>query len=308
MTDIIHPKDKEAWLKLRTEDITSTDIAALFNVSPYITLYELWHRKKDKSVVEIKESDRMKWGSRLESAIARGIAEDNGWNVEPLKCYMRNSERMGSSFDFAIDDNGILEIKNVDSLAFRDGWTVDEDGNIEAPPHIELQVQHQLAVSGRSYAYIGALVGGNYVALMRREPDTITIKAIKSKVKEFWDSIANNKEPAPNFERDYDFIRSIYQHAEPEKTIDANNNIDALVMTWRDLKAREKEIERELAPIQLELKATKAKLLIAINDAEKVNGKDYKISAGTVAASAISYTRESYRDFRISFNKTKGKS
>lgn len=299
MKQTIIPKDKEEWLALRTKDITSTEVACLFNLSPYSTAYELWHRKKDQSIVQINESERMKWGSRLESAIANGIAQDNNWVVEPMKCYMRDDElRIGSSFDFAIGTDGILEIKNVDSLAFRDGWTVDDTGNIEAPPHIELQVQHQLAVSGRSYAYIGALVGGNYVALIKREPDEKIIKSIKSKVKEFWESIDRNIQPTPNFERDAAFIKSLYQYAEPDKTIDAGTEIENLAVTYRDL-------SRQIKDMDAKLEATKAEMLTLIGNAERVNGSNFTISAGIVGETPIAYTRKAYRTFKVTFKKTK---
>ena len=202
--------DKEKWLKLRSQDITSTEAAALFGLSPYMTVFELWHLKKSGDIVSIEENERMKWGSRLEATIAEGIAEDNGWQVSPFKEYMRLTDlKMGSSFDYKIEDNGILEIKNVDSLVFNNKWIVDE-AITEAPAHIELQVQHQLAVSDLEYAYIGALVGGNTVHLIKRTRSEKIITNLKNKVEEFWNSIEANKPPAPDFEKDASFIACLY--------------------------------------------------------------------------------------------------
>lgn len=75
--------DKQEWLKKRLDDITSTEVSALFGLSPYSTEFELWHRKKSREVVELASNERMVWGSRLESAIAGGIASDQGWEVSP---------------------------------------------------------------------------------------------------------------------------------------------------------------------------------------------------------------------------------
>src|SRR3990167_4888783 len=191
MHQVITPKSKGEWLELRTKDITSTEIGALFGFSPYLTAFELWHRKKEGLVVSIDENERMKWGTRLQDSIANGIAQDNVWKVRRMDEYIRiPSLKIGSSFDFSIEceTNGLLEIKNVDSLAFKDGWLVDGD-NIEAPPHIELQGQHQLLVSGRQYAYIGALVGGNTVKLIRRQVDEAIHAKIKTAAADFWKSI-----------------------------------------------------------------------------------------------------------------------
>ena len=48
----ITPSSKQDWLKARTEDITSTEVSALFGISPYTTAFELWHRKHDGFEVE----------------------------------------------------------------------------------------------------------------------------------------------------------------------------------------------------------------------------------------------------------------
>ncbi|MCK5561232.1 MAG: YqaJ viral recombinase family protein, partial [Thermoplasmata archaeon] len=158
---IINPSNEKEWLELRTQDITSTEIGALFGISPYVTEYELWHRKKNQTIVDFEENERMKWGTLLQDSIAAGIAEEQGWQIRRMDEYIRGSElRLGSSFDFSIEpdeankDKALLEIKNVDSLIFKQQWLKNEEtGKLEAPLHIEIQVQHQLLVSGRQYAY-----------------------------------------------------------------------------------------------------------------------------------------------------------
>ena len=106
--EIITPTDREHWLALRQQDITSTDVAALFNISPYLTIYELWHRKNKSIAISIEETERMYFGSLLEPVIAQEAAKRNGWAVTPMKDYYRLPEhRIGSSFDYAIGDDGI---------------------------------------------------------------------------------------------------------------------------------------------------------------------------------------------------------
>ena len=58
----IIPASEEEWLKLRTLDVTSTESPALFGLSPYMTKFELWHRKKSGEVYTIKDNERMFWG------------------------------------------------------------------------------------------------------------------------------------------------------------------------------------------------------------------------------------------------------
>ena len=74
MVEIIETRDKEHWLALRSVDVTSTEVSALFGANQYLTKYELWHRKKAGKVVKIEENNFMKWGTRLQDSIAAGIA------------------------------------------------------------------------------------------------------------------------------------------------------------------------------------------------------------------------------------------
>jgi len=302
--EVLNPASEQEWLGLRTKDITSTEVAALFGASPYITLYELWHRKREARIVEFNANERMIWGTRLQSAIARGIAEDQGWNVREMKEYIRlPGERMGSSFDFEYEINGkkgILEVKNVDALAYRDGWLVDGD-HVEAPPHIEFQAQHQLAVSGYEESHIGALVGGNTVSLLRRIPDLKVIAAIKKKIAEFWKSIDEGIEPSPTWERDSGFIISRLAFAEPGKIFDASGDeeIKAMIMEYAALGKQIKEAEAQR-------KVIKAKTLIAIGESEKVISELFTISTGMIGPAHIEFDREGYRDFKVFPKKAKG--
>jgi putative phage-type endonuclease len=303
--EIIKIKSDEHWHSLRAEDLTSTDMAALFDMSPYLTHFELWHRKKEGVIPEFNSTERMKWGNRLEQAIAEGIAEDNDMVVEPMKDYYRNQDlKLGSSFDYSIESckdfegKGILEIKNVDSFIFKSQWQFNEDGVvIEAPPHIELQVQHQLAVSGRDYAYIGALVGGNEHHILKRKADTAILSAITMKSMGFWDSIKDGKAPDIDYEKDADFLISLSQHAEPNTLIEANETVEELATEYREISSEIKRGESKKREI-------KAKILGQIGEAEKVTGSRFTISCGLTESKEIpAFTRKGFRNFRINWRK-----
>lgn len=301
---IILPKSEAEWLKMRTLDITSTDAAALFGISNYCTPYELWHRKKTGTSVEYKEPEWTRWGKRLQDSIAAGVCEDNGWTAYRRKDeYIRwDAMRMGASFDFEVTHGGempLLEIKNVGEWALKQGWIIDGD-NVEAPPHIELQVQHQLAVCDRKKAFIAALIGGNRVILIERERDDHVINALLSRVKQFWDSIDNNIEPEPDFQKDADFISRLYKYADPSKILDATGN--ELLAT---LAANYKKAGEIVKDVQAEKDGYKAQILTMIGDASKVIAPWGSISAGLIGPKHIEYEREGYRDFRLFAKKIK---
>ena len=314
-TEIIVPDNEAHWLAMRKQDVTSTESAALFGMSPYTTHFELWHAKRSGLAREFKTNDRMKWGNRLEAAIAHGIAEEQGWEIKPLKDYMRDPEaRIGSSFDFVITNLGEpvhLEIKNVDYLAFRDGWIEHDDGSIEAPEHIEMQVQHQMAVSGFTRAFIGAFIAGNRGVVIERERDEPVIAAIKAKVAEFWRTVDANEEPLPVMPGDAEAVIRLNQYAKPGKVVDAGSdaNITSLVLEYKEAAAAE-------AAAKEDKEVAKAKLLEAIGDAEKVLLEGWTISAAIQADTpptlitadlvGTSYGgRKGFRNLRINARKSK---
>lgn len=274
---------EQAWLAERAKDITSTESAALFGLSPYVTRYELWHRKRGNLQTDFATNDRMLWGNRLEAAIAHGIADEQGWQIQPMKDYRRiEGERTGSSFDFEIlnhpDGPAHLEIKNVDYLAFRDGWLEHDDGTVEAPAHIEMQVQHQMLVSGYERSFIGAFIGGNRYVIIERLRDADVIAAIRHRIRQFWRDVDDGIEPPPLMPEDAAAVIRLNQFAEPGKIVDATDdaNIAALVDRMHQASTAKKRAEEDE-------KVAKAELLAAIGDAEKVLLNGWSISAGTVA-------------------------
>jgi len=299
--EIIKIKSKEHWLGLRTQDLTSTDISALFDMSPYLTAFELWHRKKDQVIPEIEQNERMQWGNRLEDAIALGIAEDHNLTVSPMKDYYRDPEfRIGSSFDYSIDaeDPGILEIKNVDGLVFKNKWVTNEnDELIEAPAHIEMQLQHQMAISGREYVYLGALVGGNKTYVMKRKIEPTIVEQIKKKSLEFWASIDEGKVPEVDWTKDSEFVSSLYKHSEPGTIIDANEAVYQLAGAYKQVSDKIKELNTKKGEY-------KAKILQQIGQAEKAMGPNFTVSAGFRPETEVkAFTKKEGRNFRITWRK-----
>jgi len=302
MIEIIPFTNKEDWLKNRAQDITSTDAAALMGLSPYKTVFELWHEKKSGGRGDIEENEFMKWGKRFETPIALGLAEDHGIEgISPLTDYMRDPDlKMGSSFDYAIKQDGLLEIKNVGVNAYQSGWITDGD-EIQAPPHIELQIQHQFAVSGREYGYIGAVIGGNKGVLLRRDPDIKIITEIKKRISLFWQSIENDIEPLPDFVKDARFINQLYKQSNAGEAINVSNNPRITELTTHY------KTQSDIAKDAWDKRdAAKAEILTLIGAAERAQGDAFSIFAGTIKATIVpSFQKKGYRNFRITFKEPK---
>jgi putative phage-type endonuclease len=295
--DIIIPDSEDHWKELRRADITSTQAAVLFGVSPYDSVFSLWHKKRGNIEDAVEENTRMRWGKILQDAIAHGIADENGMLIRSMTEYARLPEaRVGASFDYQIEapSPAILEVKNVDSLAFRNGWA-ETDYGLEAPSHIEVQLQVQLGVSGLREGYIAAFVGGNRVELLRREFDEMVWQRILDLAAWFW---SLKEPPAPDYARDYEVISRLHGYSSAGKVIEATSEVEALM-------SRYKIVADECSAMEKGKKALKAQLLEKIGDAERVEGLSYNLSAKMIGDAEISaYTRRGYRDFRISERKS----
>ena len=304
--EIVTYTSEQAWLAARAVDLTSTEAAALFGASPYMTGFELYHRKTGSlRIDDFKTNPRMVWGNRLEAAIAAGMAEDLGLVVEPFKTYMRIPQlRMGSSFDFKIvglapdysgDQSardmfrehgaGVMEVKNVDGLQFRRTWA-DEGNGIEAPAHIEFQVQHQLEVADMGWSLIAPLVGGNTPVPIIRVRDHAVGDAIKLAVAEFWNCVEHLTPPAPEYTQDADTIAKLYVDNDGS-TLDLSGDprVYALCKAYKNASTEAKAAEDRK-------KGHKAELLTIIKAAKSVSATGFKISAGTNKQSFRAYDRE----------------
>jgi predicted phage-related endonuclease len=327
---MIFPKTRDEWLMLRMAHISSTESAALFGMSPYLTAFELAVLKKSTDAPEeYQQNERMTWGLRLQRAIAQGIAEDYGVKVRAISGYASLAgSRMGASFDFEIvglkeateGDHaawecnqllrehytkygpGVLEIKNVDGWIFKQEW-VDGDAGIEAPSHIEIQVQHQLECIDREWAAIGVLVGGNRQHLLLRLRDREVGTAITLKVGKFWSGIGAGHMPPVTLPEDADIIRKIYGFAEPGSVLDHqtvdNESLHLLARQHAEATALKSAAEKAH-------KSSGAALMMALGTAEKALFADMTVSAGTVGPTRVeAYDRAGYRNLRVYMKKEK---
>jgi putative phage-type endonuclease len=285
---------REQWLAERAQDVTSTEVAALYGLSPYVTEFELWHRKRDRVVEETEPDERVRWGVRLQDAIAAGVAEDRNWKMRRLDVYMRDPEQqLGSSFDFeAVDPElgtGLAEIKNVDRSEFYDKW-LDEPAGLQAPQHIELQAQVQMEVADLPWCAIVALIGGNDARVTVRMRDRQIGQHIRGKVRAFWCSVAAGTPPKPDYNLDAEFLCRLHGRADRGVTITA----DAELEQWLARYVAIGEIEKER-------KALKARVF------ERTTASRIVTPFGTFSCGEVAATedRSAFRQLRFTPNRTK---
>ncbi len=323
----IEPATRDDWLKLKAQDVSSTEVSALFNMSPYLTKFELYHIKKEGQIVEIEDNDRMKWGRRLEDVIAAGFAEDNGLILRKKTEYMRHGQcrRMGASFDYEIvgyidghpkqnalyaetfrkHGNGLLEIKKVDYLIYRDQWDKEE-----APAHIEFQVQQQMEVSDLNWTVICPLVAGNELKDFIRLRDREMGKGLVNAIDAFF---ALTEAPKADYAKDAEFIIKLYSKAGQDVYMPTGESLTLLEQMCAQYKEAA-TAEANAADLKQILKAQIVEMAgndvgSAVTHNWKINLGEVKGSVGTVITAemvgTITGARKGYRQCRITENKGK---
>lgn len=312
MRQWLTPGNEAEWLEYRKPDITSTDAAALFGLSPYKTKFEIYHKHASGVEVPFSDTDRTRKGRALELAVAQLAAEQEGWtDLAPFKDYCRiPDERIGSSFDCMATHEGkriLVEIKLVDTFRFLDGWRV-EDGTIEAPPHIEIQVQHQMELAEVDMCAIVAYVGAYDCRVIYRERDPAIGKAIRAAVRKFWQDVANKNEPTPDFGKDGEVIGMLFNPMKDFEDRTADDDFERLLSAYDLAKAQAREFDKRADEI-------KAEIHYLLKDASGAFTQRFKVTTGRTkdtpdreaVAGEIIKGRKGYRQCLVKAVSGKGK-
>ena len=266
----------------RSQFIGSSDVAALFDVHPFMSRWELWHTKAGNLPQgDLSGVERVQWGTRLEDAIAHGLAEQHGWLVERHDRSMAHPtvKGMQAKPDYQLLEpctrgHGILEVKNVDWLQHK-RWDNDEP-----PLGYMLQLQHQLACTGLKWGRIGYLIGGNESGFNEYDARPAIIEQIEKRVTEFWESIKLNKPPPIDFEQDAALVAKIYNEVDAGSHADMTDDERLL-----DLCRRYQDWSDEAKAAETTAKALKAEILSIVQETESVTCGSYRLKSWTVEKS-----------------------
>src|ERR1019366_6292492 len=201
--ELIDYKTREAWLAARTLSVGASESAALFGMAPDSreSEYSLWAKKAGLVEPEQIDEEWIFWGNALEQPIADRYAKRTGatlWAPPSGFCVAVHPRLpfLTATIDRWIvnpgQDRGDLEIKNVG--AFNSDWKGD-GGGLAIPLHIQAQVQHQLAVTGFSYAVVAALIGGNKLETFEVERNPDFIEELEAKAEDFWGKVQRKEAP-----------------------------------------------------------------------------------------------------------------
>lgn len=316
MAEIFSFDTEQEWLEARRKYVTSTEVPAIFGQHPRLTAFELASIKLNPALDTFEGNERTEWGHALESAIAEQVWVRHGVYAKYCGRALAVVGSCAASGDFIITSadhtsenqlcerfhrlgEGMLEIKNVDSLVYKREWTKDE-----MPGHIEIQLQAEMLCWDKRWGVVAALVGGNRLELYVRERDEKVCELIAHRAAIFMADLATGKLPPAVLPEDAAMVIALNSYAEPGKVYNAEKDaeLSGFIEAYKSCK-------REAADAEKEAASFKALIFDRIKDAESVIGlQQWNLSAKMRAPVEVAaHTRAGFRDLRITERKERGR-
>lgn len=238
---ILLPADapREEWLAERRNGLGGSDASTVVGVNPYSSRYELWLDKTGQ-LPEKQQTDAMRMGTLLEPVLRQIFVEDTGIPVRRIGLVANRARPWQMvSLDGLTEDGGIFESKTT-NWRLADEW--DDD---QLSDHAEVQIQHGLAVTGRSHGWAICLIDGRDPQIRRVERDQALIDTINELERKFWfDHVKAARVPAmePNA---LPIVKQRHALVGAGTATAADpTEVEPVIATWLLAKAAVKEAER----------------------------------------------------------------
>jgi predicted phage-related endonuclease len=268
----------------RATHVGASEAAALFDCSPYLTKFELYHRKKGNIATPefnalhddgTPDDERIYWGVKLEAAIIEAAKERYGYQDREQAEHLSNGKGLGGHPDRRVicpeRGPGILEIKTAD-------WLVRKSWGDEPPAHYLIQSQAYQGLDGVAWGDVLVLVGGNKLERFCYDFRPKIYAEIEKRVEAFWQSIAADEPPPADYARDLPTITELYREG-TEEVVDLTADNLAHEAAAAFLFAKEARLEAEKRE-----DAAKAELLDKLGPASTAMLNGFVVRAATVAA------------------------
>lgn len=189
---------RDDWLAVRKQGIGSSDASAAVGINPYQSQLELWLIKTGRDANLPKpdfedESLPTYWGNILEPIVATHYMRRTNTKVRRINAVLQHPTIpwMLANIDREVLGNpevSILECKTAGIFGSR-LWKYG------VPEYIQIQVQHQLAVTGKMAADVAVLLGGQELQIHRIERDDELITQLITLEKRFWSFVESDTPP-----------------------------------------------------------------------------------------------------------------
>ena len=191
---------REDWLAIRKQGIGSSDAAAAVGLNPYKSQLELWLEKtsRDGNLPRTDPQDEESpayWGNLLEPIVAAHYTKCTGNRVRRINAVLQHPDP-ANAWMLANIDREVIGASDVQILECKtagiNGARLWKEG---VPEYVQLQVQHQLAVTGKAAADVAVLLGGQHLEIHRIERDEALIARLVQLEKQFWEYVETDTPP-----------------------------------------------------------------------------------------------------------------
>lgn len=267
------------WYAARGKYVGASEVAALFGCHPYISYFELWHRKAGNIQERmLDKQEAIQKGRFLENGVAEWVAWREGYRISQhaRMVFHRRIPGWSATPDFSI---GAPHRAGVGCLEIKVTGFVEDD---ECPVHWQIQLQSQLACTARGWGAVGALstVPRTHLLTWEMERNELAITRIGEAIQRFWVSIEEGREPAPDYAEHADLIRQLHPVHKVNKVVDLTGD-----NSLGDLCARYLVAQQTEKAAQLEREQLRAEILDRIEDAHIAHAPGHRIKSKMIRAS-----------------------
>lgn len=280
-----HNLPRELWLDVRKQGIGSSDAAAAVGLNPYKSQLELWLEKtgRDGNLPKIDPHDEESptyWGNILEPIVAAHYTKRTGHRVRRINAVLQHPDPdkhwMLANIDREVtgaDDVQILECKT----AGINGARLWKEG---VPEYVQLQVMHQLAVTGKQAADVAVLIGGQTLEIHRIERDELVISRLIQLERAFWHTVETDTPPSADGSDSAETALKALYPSDTGTTVDFSDdrNLSAAFADWVSTRQTLDEVGKLEAQLKQTLQQAMGEASRAIFETGAVTWKKSKDS------------------------------
>lgn len=189
------------WHKMREKGLGGSEIAIVMGLSPYKSLFRLWHEKAGNIAPSQMDENRARIGLGLEDVASKIFEDATDYTCHKSGMYRSKNDGIAlAEPDRLLTDKdgslvGVLEIKTVDpNVSWQWGRGAQGKGNI--PEHYMCQVQWYLNALKLDKAFLIALIGFGDQRIYEIEKDTDFCEKMVAAGKKFIETLENGEEPS----------------------------------------------------------------------------------------------------------------
>ncbi|EBI2485769.1 hypothetical protein FLF78_10220 [Listeria monocytogenes] len=265
----IKDMDRTQWLLTRRQGIGGSDAGIIMGLNKYKTAFELWLDKTGQVLPDESAGEAAYWGNQMEEVVAKEFEKRTGKKVRRSNMMYQHSEHdfMLANVDrFIVGEDALLECKTASAYLAKE-WDSDE-----VPATYLVQIQHYLAVTGKSKAYVAVLIGGNKFIWKEIDRDEELINQIIAFELDFWETnVKGQLAPALDGSSAAEkYLKDRFAKSEDKQII--------LPKTFNEYLTERANLERDIKLLETRKKEIDNNIKGHMESAEKALSDNYEVS------------------------------